>query len=394
MPTKVIAAILSFLSFFALWNPKSQPNRIPETRTYEGEVQAGTDMPADKYGVWPTKGFETAPRPLWLSPPVLEAAMMYKGLYNINLLNDSVLVLYKGKLVYENYAAGWDKDTTHMMASVSKSVLSALVGIAIGEGKIKGVDQKVLDFYPEARKLPGWQESKADMTVEHLLTMTSGLPDDRTATDYKWWEADDTGLASFLAPQVTKPGEKFAYNTGTGCQTLACLVSRAVGKNLFAYAKEKLFGPLGMTSVTWDAPADGRNYGGMGVHMTPRDMLRFGYLYLNNGRWEGKQIFPAWWAAQSGPLGKRPHAYGRLFWNVDLLPFDSSYEAEGAMGQYICILPEYDAVVVRTGSAGPIVRAMAGTEGATLDFLIGLLPLKNLPVDYLKYKIFLARPGD
>ena len=387
MPTKVIAAILSFLSFFALWNPKSQPNCIPETRDYVGEVP-------DKYGVWPTVGFETAPMPAGLWPPALEAAMMYKGLFNINLFNDSVLVLYRGRLVYENYAAGWDKDTPHFMASVTKSVVSALVGIAIGEGKIKGVDDKVADYFPEARAMPGWQACKEDMTVEHLLTMTSGLPDGRYAADDKWWEAGDTGLASFLAPQVTAPGERFAYNSGAGMQTLACLVSRAVEKNLFAYAKEKLFGPLGMASVAWDAPADGRNYGGLGLHMTPRDMLRFGYLYLNYGRWEDEQIFPAWWAAQSGPLGKRPHAYGRLFWNYDLSPFDSSYEAQGAMGQYICILPERDTVIVRTGSAGPLVRTLAGAEGAALDALMGLLPLKDLPVDYMKNEIFLARPGD
>jgi len=383
MSTKIIAAILSFLSFFAFWNPSAQPNCIPETRAYEGEVP-------DRYGVWPTAEFETASIPLGLYSPALEAVMMYKGIRNVNLFNDSVLVLYKGKLVYEHYARGWDADTPHYMASVTKSVVSALVGIAIGEGKIGGVGQKVLDFYPEAAGLPGWQESKADMTVEHLLTMTSGLPDDRYATDYKWWEAEDTGLASFLAPQVTAPGETFAYNTGTGMQTLACLVSRAVGKNLFEYAKEKLFGPLGMASAAWDAPADGRNYGGLGLHMTPRDMLRFGYLYLNLGRWEDKQVIPAWWVAQSGPLGKGRHSYGRLFWNYDLQPFDNSYEAEGAMGQYICILPGQDTVIVRTGSAGPVISTLAKAEGETLEFLIGLLPLKNLPVDYLKNEIFLA----
>ena len=398
MPTRAAALILSFLSFFAFWKPSNQPTYIPETRTYEGEVQAGTDMPADKYGIWPTQDFETAPAPPWLRPRLLEGVMMFKGLRNINLLNDSVLVLYKGQLVYESYAEGWDKDTRHFMASVTKSVVSALAGIAIGEGYIRGLEQKVIDFFPEAVIAPG-QESKRDMTVEHLLTMTSGLPDDRYATDYKWWEpgeADhfDTGLSSFQAPQVTKPGEAFAYNTGIGMQTLGCLVSRAVGRSLYDYAKEKLFDPLGMTSVTWDAvPADGSNYGGMGVHMTPRDMLRFGYLYLNYGRWEDAQILPAWWVAQSGPLGSARHSYGRLFWNFDLFPFDSSYEAEGAMGQYIMILPEYDTVAVRTGSAGPVIRALANTEGATLDFLIGLLPLKGLPVDYLKNEIFLRGPG-
>ena len=169
MPTKVIALILSFLSFFAFWRPNAQPNNIPETRTYAGEVP-------DKYGVWPTEGFDTAPGPWWLRGPALEVFLeMYKLRTGTDTPTDSILLLHKGKLVYENYAEGWDRDPPHYMASVTKSVTSALVGIAIGDGLIRGVDQKVLDFFPEAVDLPGWEESKRDMTIEHLLTMTSGI---------------------------------------------------------------------------------------------------------------------------------------------------------------------------------------------------------------------------
>jgi len=340
MPTKVIAAILSFLSFFAFWSPNAQPNNIPETRTYVGEVP-------DKYGIWPTKEFETdsiSP----LLPPFLEARYFLKDIRSST--TDSLLILHKGKIVYERYAEGWDADTPHWMASVTKAVLSALVGIAIGEGKIVGVDQKVVEFFPEAVKLPGWEESKRDMTVEHLLTMTSGLPGDGDRVDWDWWGAEDSGLAAFLSPQMAKPGTRYSYSSGPSCQTLACLVSRAVKKNLFEYAKEKLFGPLGMASVAWDAAEDGRNFGGFGISMTPRDMARFGYLYLNHGRWEDRQIIPADYVAVTPPRSKATRAYGYLFWNYPMLPFDSSYQANGAFGQYIDILPEYDAVIVRTAS--------------------------------------------
>jgi len=345
MITKLWAITLSFLSFFALWSPNAQPNSIPETRSYVGEVP-------NKYNIWPTEDFVVEKSPfLWGSG--LEFLFSAKGFFTGGHKNESLLVLHKGKIVYENYAGGWDKDKAHPMFSVTKSVLSALVGIAIGEGKIKGVDQKVIEFYPDAVIAPG-QESKRDMTIEHLLTMTSGLPGDGDYSDWNWWDAQSSGQAAFETPQAAAPGERYAYSSGPSCQTLAGVVSKAVGKNLFEYAEEKLFIPLGMTSVTWDAAPDGLNTGGFGISMTPRDMARFGYLYLNHGRWDNSQIIPARWVAVTPPKSKALKAYGYLFWNFPLLPFDNSYEANGAFGQYIEILPQWDTVIVRTGTQGPV----------------------------------------
>jgi len=344
MPTKIVAFILSILSFFAFWSPNAQPNHIPETRDCVGEIP-------DKYGVWPTEEFTEGKAPLWGG--ALEFIFSAKGFFTGGHRSESLLVLHRGKLVYENYAEGWDKDTPHSMFSVTKSVVSALVGIAIGEGYIQGVAQKVTDFFPDAVIVPG-QESKRDMTVEHLLTMTSGLPGDGDPVDWDWWDANDTGVAAFETPQMAAPGTRYAYSSGPGCQTLACLVSRAVGMNLFDYARKKLFAPIGMASVAWDAADDGRSFGGFGISMTPRDMLRFGYLYLNNGRWEDAQVIPASWVAVTPPKSKAPKAYGYLFWNFPLLPFGSSYEANGAYGQYIEILPAWDTVIVRTGTQGPL----------------------------------------
>jgi CubicO group peptidase (beta-lactamase class C family) len=306
----------------------------------------------DKYGVWPTKGFVTEETPPGLGP-LMEAAFALKGIPHGGPKTDALLVLHRGKIIYERYDEAWDADKPHYMFSVTKAVVSALVGVAIQEGKIKGVDQKVIDFFPDAKIAPG-QESKRDMAVEDLLTMNSGLPgdDDDYSAWAPWWEAKDTGKAAFELPQMDAPGKRHAYSSGPSMQVLACLVSRAVKKNLFAYAKEKLFKPLGMASVKWDAAPDGNNYGGFGVSMTPRDMARFGYLYLNYGRWEDKQLLPAEYVAQSAPLSKSIRGYGRLFWNFSLLPFDSSYEANGTFHQFIGILPEYDTVIVRTGEMG------------------------------------------
>jgi CubicO group peptidase (beta-lactamase class C family) len=374
MPMKLIAFVLSFLSFFNVWNMSGQPNCIPETRDYVGEVP-------DKYGVWPTEAFAEGSGPPGVGS-LLEAAFTIKAMLHGGPKTEALLVLHRGAIVYERYDEAWDADTPHYMFSITKAVVAALVGIAIQEGKIKGVDQKVIDFYPDAVIAPG-QESKRDMTIEHLLTMNSGLPGDDDEFDESWpvwWEAKDSGRAAFELPQQAAPGERHAYSSGPSMQALACLVSRAVGKNLFAYAKEKLFRPLGMTSVTWDAAADGNSYGGFGISMTPRDMARFGYLLLNYGRWEDKQILPAQYVAQAPPRAKTVRAYGRLFWNFDILPFGGSYEANGTFGQCIVVLPELDTVIVRTGSMGwlfeDIARALVGM-GSNAFFPNGV-PLEGI----------------
>jgi CubicO group peptidase (beta-lactamase class C family) len=364
MRRKIMAVALSFFSVLALTAPCAG---------------AAGAQPCDE-------------TPRRLRAPLLEAVFMYKGITNGNLFNDSLLVLRGGELVYERYACGWGRDTPHAMYSVTKSVLSALVGVAVGEGKIESVHQRVIDFYPDAVIPPG-QESKRDITIEHLLTQTSGLPgdSDREADGYPWWDAADSGRAAFEIPQMAAPGERFAYSSGPGMQALACLVSRAAGRNLFDYAREKLFEPLGMASVLWDAAADGNNYGGFGIYMTPMDMLRLGYLYLRNGEWDGAQVIPAEYVAATPPPSIAGEDYGYLFWGTTFARGDS-YQASGSFGQFICVLPEWDAVIVRTGSAGPATRFVNGSKdwnnqavnNIFVQLVLPLLPLKGIPLDYFR----------
>ncbi|MCL2300524.1 MAG: beta-lactamase family protein [Firmicutes bacterium] len=327
----------------------------------------------------------------WYEIPGLELDFVGRGITNGNVFSDSVLVLKGGEIVYERYAPGWDKDTPHQMYSVTKSVMSALVGAAIQDGKLTGVKQKVCTFFPGA-SIPAGQESKRDMTVEHLLTQTSGLPgdSDKEAEGHPWWEAKNTGKAAFEIPQVAAPGERFSYSSGPGMQCLAGLLTKAVGENLFAYAQRKLFKPLGMTSVKWDAAPDGVNYGGFGISMTPRDMLRLGYLYLNKGSWNGKQILPAWYVAATPPPSPRNWEYGYGYWNYsDDSPNDGSFEASGSFGNFICVLPAEDTVMVRTGSAGPATKAVSGlmlsgdaVRAVFMAVVYPLAPLRGIPLDY------------
>ncbi|MDR0532294.1 MAG: beta-lactamase family protein [Oscillospiraceae bacterium] len=298
--------------------------------------------------VWPTKEFKKA-KAWWLSPAALNAYvwLMAKSIGDQGN-SDSLLVLYQGQLVYEHYSKDNSAATRFPVYSVTKSVVSALVGIAVGEGKIKGADQKVIDFFPEAKIAPG-QEWKRDMTIEHLLTMTSGIVCD---TEEKWELVEgagvkDSALAAFELPQSNAPGKKWAYDSAAPTILLG-IVQRATGRDVLSYAKEKLFGPLGVTSVQWSATPGGLPRGGSGIQMTARDMARFGYLYLNNGRWEDQQIIPASWVAQTPPKSHRPRAYGYLFWRNHLDALGSSYGALGYQGQYIWIAPAQDIVLVRT----------------------------------------------
>jgi len=303
-----------------------------------------------------------------MSTAALEALFPIGGLFFDGSATNSLLVLHKGKLVYERYAEGWDRDRPNYLASATKSVLSALVGIAISEGYIRGVDQKVIDFFPEAVLPPG-QESKRDMTIEHLLTMTSGLGNVYTSYEefLEFVVQPDIGLAFFMSGQANPPGTKYYY--GWDAQLLGSVLSRAVKRDLFEYAKEKLFGPLGMDSAEWllfgrnGYDEDGKvilfgeddfTYStSSGLLLSSGDMLKFGYLYLNYGRWEGKQIVPAEWVARTPPRTQTPTAYGYLWYNNVLLPFSGAYEARGAAGQWICVLPFLDLVIARAAQPGP-----------------------------------------
>jgi len=340
MLTRLFAGVLSFFSVFALWNPSAQPNRIPETRT--APVYADGTMP-DRFGVWPTEEFIEGPAPWWFSAGLMRRLYDFKGRADGGEYTDSLLVLYRGQLIYEWYAEGFDETTAFPVFSITKSVLATLVGIAIHEGYIECLDQNVIDFFPEAYIVS--TDRKELMTIDHLLTMTSGLEDGGD-----WWEAEDSGLAAFLRPQQHAPGSRYAY-IGVTYDLLASVVARAAGQSLYDFAQQYLFGPLGITSVAWPALPDGAYRGAGGIRMNTHDMLRLGYLWLNYGRWEDEQLLCPHFMAQAPPRSMAPGAYGRSFWNSQVFPFffTGVYEARGWRGQVISVYPFADMVVVRTG---------------------------------------------
>jgi len=253
----------------------------------------------------------------------------------------SMLISKNGYLVTEIYYGSADRDTVMPMYSITKSVLSALVGIAIDEGYIESAEQKICDFYPDV-EIAEEDFGKKEMTIKHLLTMSSGI-----VADELWDMFDgvsDIGEFIFSYQYENAPGEVFKYDSAA-LQILACILQKQTGMTLYEYATEKLFKPLGITSVTWDADQNGVNYGGSGIQMTPRDMVRFGELYLNDGVWDGKRILSSDWIAETITPSEKDKGYGYLFW----LEYDYPiYSAYGAFGQRIHVVPEHDMVIVFT----------------------------------------------
>lgn len=337
---KKLAPIQSYVSLLTFWNRRVQPNSIPENRIFSYVENA-----PDLYGECPTKGFYTAKKPWWFLPGVVNAIYSHKKITNYSYPHsESLLALYKGRLIHEWYADGFNNKTEFAMMSMTKTVVSIILGIAIKEGYVRSIKQSILDFYPEAKQYIKANNCKNNLTIEHLITMTSGLKDDS-----EWRLATDTGLAGLLRTQSNPPGKKFKY-ISVNYHILACALQRVLKRDLYDFAKERIFDPLGITSVKWSKMSDGSRQGNGGMTMTARDMLRLGNLWLNNGRWGDKQIVSANYIKQQTPRTKAPYAFGSPFWNNTWFPFSfmGSFESRGHKGQFISIYTN-GLVIVRNG---------------------------------------------
>lgn len=261
----------------------------------------------------------------------------------------SILVVRHGKLVFEKYYNGYDAQRIQHVCSVTKTFTAALIGIAIDKGYIKGVDAKLADFYPEY-VTPDSDPRLKKVTIEHLLTMTSGYAWDDWVDGPK---ADETGdpLGYIIGrPFAAEPGEKFSYHTG-GSYLLSAILTKATGMKAKDFAAKYLFGPLGITDWKWWT--DERfSAGGLGLNVKPRDMAKFGQLYLNQGVWNGQQIVPAEWirlATSKHNDGGFPHdeAYGYHCW-ITSVKGHAAFFAGGYGGQFIFVVPELELVAVIT----------------------------------------------
>ncbi|MEB2299336.1 beta-lactamase family protein [Lysinibacillus xylanilyticus] len=275
--------------------------------------------------------------------------------HNIN----GIIIIKDGHSAYEKYFNGKGPDDCHHVASVTKSVLSALIGIAIDKGYIKSVEQKVLNFFPEY--ISDADQQKQQITIRHLLTMTVPYPfeDWHEPLDILCQQQD---WIKYTLDRMGKDGELGAFKYSTaGAHVLSAILTQSTGKSARAFANEHLFTPLGMKEIPnyqmnaygfddlfgknvkgWVCDPNGHSTGGWGLTLNTRDMARFGYLYLNKGVWDHNRVLSETWIRESTEMNH--HNYGYLWWlrQEDGL---TTYSAIGDGGNMICCIPKLNMVV-------------------------------------------------
>ena len=298
---------------------------------------------------WPKEQWRTAtPESQGMSSEIL--ADMMDILWQKNYEIDSILIVRNGYVVLDTYHFPKVPDFKHNIFSCTKSISSTLIGIAIDKGYIKSVDQPLLDFFPDkSPKNP--DKRKQEITLKDVLQMATGLKC-RDSHLYQWkgitemrWSEDWVQYMIDLQ-LVEAPGTRFEYCNGASF-LLTAIIEKTTGNTGLEFAKEHLFKPLGINDIYWPANIHGQTIGWGRIHMRPRDMAKFGYLFLNNGRWDDRQIVSAKWVVDS--TQKHISAtwmpgYGYQWWVMS----PGNYAALGYRGQLIYVLKERQMVVVFT----------------------------------------------
>lgn len=280
--------------------------------------------------------------------PALDAAKRLPRLH-------SLLISYQGDLLLEEYFNGKNRYQPANMKSASKSVISALIGIAIDQGLINGTDQPIVEFFPDYTNALV-ESGKLAITVEDLLTMQSGL-ETTSNRNYGRWVMSDNWIEFVLQqPMVATAGEQMIYSTGS-THLLSAIISRTSGMNTKQFAQQHLALPLGFSLAYWSQDPQGIYFGGNDMEITPRAMLAFGELYLQNGEFNDNQIVPTEWVNDSfKPHATSPRGQGRFYgygwWLRDLADMLVPV-AWGYGGQLIFVVQDYDLVVVATSDSTP-----------------------------------------
>ncbi|MDY3561111.1 beta-lactamase family protein [Gemmata sp. JC673] len=318
---------------------------------------AGADLP------------RSAPEAQGVSSPAV-LAFVEAADKDIDALHSFMLVRH-GRVVAEGWWAPYTAGAPHMLFSLSKSFTSTAVGLAAAEGKLS-VDDPVLQFFPNDAPADPSAHLKA-MRLSDLLRMSTGQQAEPARKPTEPW------AKTFLAQQVPfKPGTHFLYNT-SATYMLSAAVQKATGQTTLDYLKPRLFEPLGIANPTWELSPQGISTGGYGLSVRTEDIAKFGQLYLQKGKWNGKQLVPEAWVSAatarqtsngSNPKSDWDQGYGYQFWRCR----HGAYRGDGAFGQYCIVLPEQDAVVAITAG----VRDMQAVLNLVWDKL--LPALKDAPL--------------
>jgi CubicO group peptidase (beta-lactamase class C family) len=262
---------------------------------------------------------------------------------------NSIIVSQHGQIVTEQYFGRMNATRGHNIKSASKSILSILVGIAIDQGYLDGVDQPIGEFFPNYFS-SNPDPAKESITIEDLLTMRSGLASTSRANYGRWVTSSNWIHYTLNRPLQGTPGEDRIYSTGN-THLLAVILTRASGMNLLEFSNRYLFNPMDIHITGWDRDPQGYYFGGNNMAMRPRDMVKIGQLMMDVGKYNGEQLVSSEWIIESvRPVTGRISGvenYGYL-WFMRMSGDYHMYYAFGNGGQYILILPELDSVIIVT----------------------------------------------
>ncbi len=287
---------------------------------------------------------------------------------------ESVLIARGGTLLVEEYFYGFDRNHPHQLRSVTKSVASLLIGIALEKGVLASVDTPIAELFPAQADKQEWSDLKRSMQLKHLLTMTSGLEGDDWKDDFALERAvqrsSDWVDHALTRPMVAVPGEHFAYSGGS-LMILSGALHSVAGMSVQRFAARNLFEPLGINNVRWHTSPKGIPYFSAGLRITPRALAKIGQLCLDGGRWQDKQIVPAAWVAESTrgqlPVPGTGLDYGYLWWSTSVELSNSKSVATfmglGIGGQHLFVVPERLLVVVITSGNYATKRSKVRLQG-------------------------------
>jgi CubicO group peptidase (beta-lactamase class C family) len=278
-------------------------------------------------------------------PPFARALAVAKELPRLH----SLIVSRDGEVLLERYYNGARATRPANVKSVSKSIVSTLVGIAIDRRMIPGVRTPIATWFPELKN----DRDKQAITIEHLLTMQSGLESTSNRNYGAWVQSRNWVQHALRRPLLVPPGTAMQYSTGNS-HLLSAILSTATRSSTWSFANQALGKPLGFTLARWPQDPQGIYFGGNDMLMTPRQMLAFGELYRNRGRVGNVQVVPQSWVEQSlVPRGRSPISgseYGYGWW-VREMGGRRAFYAWGFGGQYIFVVPDLDLVVVTTSAS-------------------------------------------
>ncbi len=323
--------------------PPAGPGLPAPSAAAPATLRPQTPAPAWPGDAWPI----ASPQAVGLDPAQVQALVKAARRQAPNL--SSLMVVRRGQAVVDEYFGSRGPNDRLEVYSVTKSFIATLVGIAIDQGFIAGLDEKALTFFPD-QTFANPSPEKDALRLEDILTMSSGL---------KWSEDDINRLypspdwASFMLdlPSVEPPGKRFNYCTGCS-HLLSVILQKATGMDALSFARQFLFDPIGIRDAEWLEDSQGQPIGGWGLQLTPHDLARLGQLYLHAGNWDGRPVISSAWVktavAEHVAVTDNPRlSYGYHWW---LRPSMHGYAALGRNGQMIAVIPDQDLVVVFTAN--------------------------------------------